>query len=342
MGTIDVIIPCYNYARYLQACVDSVLANDGVVKRVLILDDASLDDTGAVAARLVARYESVTYRRHAVNQGHIATYNEGLEWAASDYLLLISADDLVTPGALLRAVRLLDAHPDVGLVYGRQIVFREDPPPPYEGPVMGPSGSRIQSGAEFLRTACESADNPVPTPTAVVRTALQKQVGGYRKELPHTADLEMWLRLAARAAVGIVDAEQAYKRMHGQNMQIQYVARMAGDIEHRRSAFESFFRDAGAVIADGEKLQSTVRHALAEQAFWSASTAFDQKEMGAYRELLNYARDLDPTLPGRREWARLRWKRRLGPCLWRVLRPLVDRLRGRHADPMHKQGQVAG
>ena len=48
--------------------------------RVLIIDDASTDDTPEVAAALAAEDARVEFRRHAVNRGHIATYNEGLEW----------------------------------------------------------------------------------------------------------------------------------------------------------------------------------------------------------------------------------------------------------------------
>ena len=50
--------------------------------------------TPEVAAELTARDKRVEYRRHAVNQGHIATYHdEGLNWARGDYTLTISADD---------------------------------------------------------------------------------------------------------------------------------------------------------------------------------------------------------------------------------------------------------
>ena len=66
----------------------------------------------------------VEYRRHGSNHGHIATYNEGLDWASADYVLLLSADDLLTPCALRRAVGFLDLHPEVGLAYGRHIDFR--------------------------------------------------------------------------------------------------------------------------------------------------------------------------------------------------------------------------
>ena len=133
MSSVSVIIPCYNYARYLRGCVESVLGQTGVEVRVLILDDCSPDDTPAVAAELVCADGRVEFRRHAVNQRHIATYNEGLAWADGDCTLLLSADDLLTPGALARAARLLDARPDVGLVYGRQVLFGTEvarPPPP--------------------------------------------------------------------------------------------------------------------------------------------------------------------------------------------------------------------
>src|SRR6185437_3108423 len=99
-----VVIPCYNYGRYLRECVHSVLSQAGADVRVLILDDCSRDATPEIGAALAAEDSRVEYRRHAVNRGHIATYNEGLiGWAAAEYCMLLSADDLLTPSALSRA-----------------------------------------------------------------------------------------------------------------------------------------------------------------------------------------------------------------------------------------------
>src|SRR5437867_2134071 len=121
MSRVDVIIPCYKYGHFLSECVKSVLAQEKVEVRALILDDASPDDTEEVAARLASEDSRVVYRRHRTNQGHIATYNEGLDWASGDYLLLLSADDLLTPGALARAASIMDRHPEVGFTFGRAI-----------------------------------------------------------------------------------------------------------------------------------------------------------------------------------------------------------------------------
>ena len=116
MRTVDVVVPCYNYAKYLEICVRSILDQPDVAVRVLIIDDCSTDESEVVGRRLAADDSRVHYRRHDRNIGHIATYNEGLlGWATADYCLLISADDLLTPGALSRAVRVLDEYPSVGM-----------------------------------------------------------------------------------------------------------------------------------------------------------------------------------------------------------------------------------
>src|SRR3954471_18429980 len=108
MSRVDVIVPCYNYAHFLRECVSSLLSQEGVDVRVLIIDDCSPDNTPEVAAKLLAKDRRVEYRRHEINIGHIATYNEGLEWGTGAYMLLLSADDMLTPGAFRRAARLMD------------------------------------------------------------------------------------------------------------------------------------------------------------------------------------------------------------------------------------------
>src|ERR1700722_3515157 len=115
MPSVSVVIPCYKYGHFLEECTQSVLENQpGVDVRVLIIDDASPDDSADVARAIAARDPRVEVAVHAGNKGHIATYNEGLlDWADGDYSVLLSADDRLTPGALTRATALLDANPDV-------------------------------------------------------------------------------------------------------------------------------------------------------------------------------------------------------------------------------------
>ena len=92
---------------------------------------------------------------------------------------------------------LLDAHHNVGFVYGPVIPFHSD-----EGPVLTPSQSDLEGwsiipGQEWLRSICAEGDDLITSPEVVVRTELLRKLGGYRTDLPHTADMELWMRLAA-------------------------------------------------------------------------------------------------------------------------------------------------
>ena len=320
----DVIIPCYNYGRYLRSCVHGVLDQEGVGVRVLVIDDCSPDNTPEVGRTLSLEDPRVEYRRHAANQRHIATYNEGFDWAAADATLLLSADDLLIPGALRRAADVLESDPNVGLVCGEQIVFDEVAP---AVPPVTATPARVMPGADLIEQMCRSGSNPVRTPTAVVRTSLVKAIGGYDASLPHTADMHYWLRCAARASVGVLADYQAYKRMHGQNMQVEFVARRVRDLDQQWQAFHRFFEQDGDLVASGSRLRELASRSLGSQAFWAASEAFDHQATDQIDELLDFARLRDPNLPQTRAWSRLAWKRRLGRRVWRAVRPVVDRLR---------------
>jgi cellulose synthase/poly-beta-1,6-N-acetylglucosamine synthase-like glycosyltransferase len=126
VSSVDVFVPCYRYGHFLRQCVESVLSQSGVSVRVLIIDEASPDNTAEVAAALASEDPLVSFIRHIENKGHIATYNEGIEWASADYMLLLSADDYLLPGALSRAAELMDAHPEVGFTFGNVIELTDN------------------------------------------------------------------------------------------------------------------------------------------------------------------------------------------------------------------------
>ena len=327
MPSVDVVIPCYKYAHYLDGCVQSVLRQRGVDVRVLIIDDCSPDETPEIGGQLAQSDARIEYRRHPVNQGHIATYNEGLlEWAGGDYCVLLSADDMLTPGALARAVGLLDAHPDVVFAYGAEI--RTATPRFADAPDPADYAWRILAGSEFWHACTGRARNIVPTPTAVVRTAVQKRVGGYRVDLPHSGDLEMWLRLAAHGSVGFVDAPQAFYRRHESNMSHGFVD--LKDVRQKKAAFDVVARTCGDLVPGAAAMLATADRAMAEHAFWIGSQCFDTRDRAGVRESLGFAASTCPAVCAWGPWRRFQLKRLIGPVAWAALRPLVNRaLRGR-------------
>lgn len=239
MAKIDVVVPCYNYGRFLGQCVRSVLEQSVCDLRVLIIDDASTDDLLYQATSLAKHDPRVTVVAHRQNQGHIRTYNEGIAWASADYFLLLSADDLLVPGALERAIEIMDNNPDVVLAHGEGIVWHADQP----SPSVPTQRTCAWARHDLISEICAAGTNLVATPTAIGRTEIQKAVGGYKHSLPHAGDMEMWLRFAAHGAVVRIDAIQAVYRKHSSAMSNAYFATLLSDYRQRRQAFDSFFEE---------------------------------------------------------------------------------------------------
>lgn len=326
LPSVSVIVPCYRYADVLEGCVASVLAQDGVDVSALIVDDCSPDDTPAVAGRLAAADARVEYRRHAVNQGLIATANEGLQWAAGDYVVLLSADDLLTPGSLRRATSVMGEHPGVGMVYGRTAFAYADQPLPR--PSTRWRATRIWRGVDWIRLRCRSGYNCISSPEVVVRTSVQRAVGGYDPSCFHTSDLNMWLRIAAVSDIAFVGAVQAVYRIHGDSM-LRSDATPMVDLENRRAAFDSFFASEPAGrLPNAAALQRVASRALARQALWQASRAVDRNEVtGAGAELIDelvaFAHGVCPEARRLREWRGYELRRRIGAGRSRWFVPFV-------------------
>jgi glycosyltransferase involved in cell wall biosynthesis len=324
MTSVSVVIPCYNYGHFLPDAIGSALDHqDGLDVRVLVIDDASTDGSADVAREIAAARRGVEVVAHRANRGHIATYNEGLlEWADGDYTVLLSADDRLTPGALRRAADLLEAHPRVGFSYGHPLHVRDGTPlPPARTTVRGWS---VWSGSWWLNRRFRDSHNCISSPEVVVRTSLQRQVGGYDPALPHTGDIEMWLRLAAHADVGYVrGVDQAYYRVHGNNM-TRYRTELV-DLRQRRLAYESVLARCAGRLPEAARLSDVVHRRLAAEALWSAARAYDRgrTDQAPVDELISFALDCWPDAKKLPVYQGLRMRQRIGPRVMPYLQPFV-------------------
>jgi glycosyltransferase involved in cell wall biosynthesis len=296
---VDVLVPCYQYGRFLRQCVTSALTQDVEHVRILIIDNASTDESVEVAQQLAAedhRVEVVARRR---NLGPHASYNEGIDWARSKYFIVLCADDLLTPGSLQRALSILEQHAEAGFAYGRAIWLRpEDPMLFLEGNARDASW-RIIAGKDFIERFCRTAFNHI-SGTVLVRTATQKLAGYYRSELSHSDDVEMWMRLACLGAVAETKACQAIQRVHGSNRstfsgQLRTVDLPQHERErmlynwHDEAAFESFFAHEGKSLPDAARLHRLVRRSLVQRAYWAAVSRLCRGQTGAGMDLLAFA-----------------------------------------------------
>lgn len=118
---ISIVIPCYNYGRYLSEAVESALAQTYVPTEILIINDGSTDNTEEVAHSYLSR--GIRYI-HQTNQGPSATRNRGALLAKGDFLIFLDADDRLDPSYLSACFSALaGAPPEVGFVYTQMELF---------------------------------------------------------------------------------------------------------------------------------------------------------------------------------------------------------------------------
>lgn len=110
---VSIIVPVYNNPQDLQECLSALRAASCPDSEIIVVDDASTDDTPAVAARM-----GVRVLRLAKNSGHAAARNYGARHAQGDILLFVDADVVVEPGVVRRVLQVFEEHPDLAAVFG--------------------------------------------------------------------------------------------------------------------------------------------------------------------------------------------------------------------------------
>lgn len=183
MPLVSAIIPVYNGAsRYLEQAIGSVLAQTYQNCELIVIDDASTDDT----ARLVLRFSQVRYFRRADNGGQAAARNDGARLAQGTYLAFLDQDDLWEPSLLEETVPLLQAHADAAVVHcdGYQ-VSEQNEILEYDGAMK-----HMRSITQILR-----GGHDVATSGSLFRKVCFDAVGGYDERLPIWEDIDLAVRL---------------------------------------------------------------------------------------------------------------------------------------------------
>ncbi|HEX8273652.1 MAG TPA: glycosyltransferase [Longimicrobiaceae bacterium] len=239
MPRVSVVVPAYNYAAYVGACLESVLGQRGFADlEVVVVDDGSTDGTREAVASFL-RDPRVVLVAHERNRGHVAAVNAGLRRAGGEYLARVDADDFWDPEFLARTVPVLDAHPGVGMVHTAcRLVDAEGRTTSERGAdIPYPDGFRGDPLPWLL------FDNFVPPAGALFRRGALELIGGaFSEEVPYSEDWRLWLAIARRHPVAFVDAPLAAYRVHGRNLH--------SALQRTRRAEESERRILDEVFAD--------------------------------------------------------------------------------------------
>jgi hypothetical protein len=312
---VSVIIPMYNYGHYLLETVSSVLSQDGVDVQVIIVDDASTDDSAQIASALADADPRVSLITLAANGGPAAAFNRGHGDAAGEFIMRLDADDLLTPGSLARSAALFDAFPAVGLVYGHPLHFQGPVPAPVATPVRSWT---IWHGPDWVAERCRKAVNCITTPEAIIRASTLEQTGLLSTDIKVATDIHMWLRVAAVSDVGHIEGpDQALYRLHDDSLTGRSSYTPWVDLLERKSVFDDFFAGPGADLASANDLQRAANAALASEALQHACRAYDRGRAPGFdvQAAVDFALAASPDTRGLPQWRALRRRQLLGERL---------------------------
>jgi hypothetical protein len=223
-----VLTAVYNGAPWLAQSLDSVLTQEFTDFELVVVDDASSDESPAILAAVADPRLRVL--RNPRNLGLTASLNRGLELARGDVILRHDADDLSLPGRFARQMALLDARPEVGVCGGfaTMVDGQGRPLDIYRVPAdHGPIAWAVGFGHAFAH------------PAVAVRTGLLRAASGYDPHWPVAQDQELWTRLVwTTRMVNIPEPLVAYRQHAGMASRARGAEQRDGDLRARGQFLE--------------------------------------------------------------------------------------------------------
>jgi glycosyltransferase involved in cell wall biosynthesis len=196
---VSVLIPTYEYGRFLPAAIDSVLAQDFRDFELLISDDGSQDDSAAVIRRYAAQDSRVRYRIHERNLGMVENWNWCLREARGEYIKYVFGDDcLPSPSALRRLVAMLDGEPRASLAVSARLILDEASQVQEVWDELGAAG--YQSGPDVIIRCMQRDRNLVGEPSTVLFRRIPA-ARGFDPTFRQVVDQEMWFHLLASSGL---------------------------------------------------------------------------------------------------------------------------------------------
>jgi glycosyltransferase involved in cell wall biosynthesis len=243
-GLVTVIVPAYNAEPYIGQSIESLLAQTYEPLEIVVVEDASTDRT----AEVIASYDDPRIRcfRNERNLGQFDTLNVGLSKARGELISIHHADDMSLPTMIEHEARWLRERPEVGAAFaldlfidpeGRQF-GRAEPPKEFRGDV-------VMRYPAVLNGILRYQNVFIRTGTSLVRRELYSAVGPYVSTYDLRGDLDMWLRLASAAPIGIIDEYVTRYRWGHDHLSTRY--------GHVRTEPERFFDLVDDRLAGGDR-----------------------------------------------------------------------------------------
>lgn len=219
------IIIFKNGLPFLEEAIESVLEQNFPSLELILVDDGSSDESAAVAeAHAKRKPETIKLVRHpgGQNLGMSASRNLGVQQARGTYIAFLDADDIWLPSKTAEQVAILDAHPDVGLLYGRTQIWyswsnKADMPEDFFFG-LGVEADQVYKPPALLYNLIQNHHQTPTTCNAMIRRETYQSLGGFEDNFRGMyEDQVFWAKLYLNWSTYVSDQYWARYRQHPGN-----------------------------------------------------------------------------------------------------------------------------
>lgn len=214
---VTLVVPNYNHARYLPESLGSIAAQTRAPDRVLIIDDASTDDSVAVISRFIAEHPGWELVRNEKNKGVVSGQNQALAAVDTEWIGFLGADDALHPTYLEKALRKAERYPAVGLICACCEIIGPSSGGRMLRPMMLPASKSTALAPADVRQILLAGDNYFPGTVSLFRRSATQALGGFDERLGSFADSLLARQLALSFGFYFLADILGYWRIHGQN-----------------------------------------------------------------------------------------------------------------------------
>jgi glycosyltransferase involved in cell wall biosynthesis len=208
---VSIIIPTYNREKFILRALQSAINQTFQDFEVLIIDDASTDNTYKTVLSL--KNEKIRYFKLDNNVGQCVARNYGIGKSSGEYIAFLDSDDEWLPTKLEKQIKLLDSDNKIGAVYCSS--YNTDDRTGIMDLIKSDKYKRGNISFDLLSGLCP------PTPSLfVVKSEIIKEAGMFDEKLITFVDVDLWLRIAQKCEFDFVNEPLAIKHDHSEDQYI--------------------------------------------------------------------------------------------------------------------------
>ena len=206
---VSILITAYNRQDFLSECIDSALNVTYPNVEIIIVDDASTDNTFSIAEEYSFLNDRIKVFKNVKNQGQFKNRNIAAEYSSGEYLKYLDSDDTISPNCIQEMLFLMEKYPSAGLCLSS--------PTNYEGlKIFTPTESFL---SHFIKGS--GIFNRAPLSSLIKKSAFIN-VGGF-SNFNGEGDFDFWLKLCSNYDLVLCDIVAGVYRVH--ENQIDYIRR---------------------------------------------------------------------------------------------------------------------